>query len=227
MEIKSEQPLSYAAQAPKQANTSFGTQVSEQAHEKKNEEIQDRAPFGAQVSEQAHAKKADNVQDSAAVTAKKQLNKSILQASMDVNLSTGNNPMALLFKTALEGVNKALEGDLGPNAIQKSYDSGLDVSPQATADRIVQFSTAFFDKYQANHPEQSTEEALNSFTTLIGGGIDKGFKEARDILEGLNVLKEGNIGTNIDATYELVQKGLKAFVENYKKPDVTEPDTSA
>ena len=127
---------------------------------------------------------------------------------MEVSLSAGNNPMALLFKTALEGVNKALAGELGPDAIQKSYASGLDVSPQATADRIVQLSTAFFGQYQAKHPEQSTEDALHSFTTLIGGGIDKGFKEARDILEGLNVLKEGNIGSNIDATYELVQKGL-------------------
>ncbi|MDO9422775.1 MAG: DUF5610 domain-containing protein [Methylobacter sp.] len=56
----------------------------------------------------------------------------------------------------------------------------------------------------------------------MGGGIDKGFKE----LEGLNVLNKGNIGSNIDATYEPVQKGLKAFVENYKKPDTTESDTS-
>ena len=227
MEIKSEQPLSYSAKTPKPANTSFGTQVSEQAHEKKNEAVQDSTPFGMQVSPQAQAKKADSVQDSAAVTAKKQLNQSILQASMEVSLSAGNNPMALLFKTALEGVNKALAGELGPDAIQKSYASGLDISPQATADRIVQLSTAFFDRYQANHPEQSTEDALHSFTTLIGGGIDKGFKEARDILEGLNVLKEGNIGSNIDATYELVQKGLNAFVENYKKPATSESDTPA
>ncbi len=226
MDIKSEQPLSYAAKTPRQANTSFGGQVSAQAHEKKNEAVQDRTSFGAQVSEQAHAKKADNPQDSAAVTAKKQLNQAILQTSMAVSLSTGNNPMALLFKTALEGVNKALEGELGPNAIQKSYDSGLDVSPQATADRIVQLSTAFFDQYQAKHPELSTEDALDSFTTLISGGIDKGFKEARDILEGLNVLTEGNIGSNIDATYERVQKGLKAFVDNHKTPEETAPDAS-
>lgn len=227
MEIKSEQPLSYSAKTPKSANTAFGTQVSEQAHQKKNEAVQDRTPFGMQVSPQAQAKKADSVQDSAAVTAKKQLNQSILQASMEVSLSAGNNPAALLFKTALEGVNKALAGELGTNAIQKSYASGLDVSPQATADRIVQLSTAFFGQYQAKHPEQSTEDALHSFTTLIRGGIDKGFKEARGILEGLNVLKEGNISSNIDATYELVQKGLNAFVENYKKPATSESDTPA
>jgi len=62
---------------------------------------------------------------------------------------------------------------------------------------------------------------------VISGGIDKGFKDARDILEGLNVLKEGNIAGNIDATYDLVQKGLQAFVDNYKKPEQTKPDASA
>lgn len=185
------------------------------------------APSDTHASEQAQTKKADDIHDSVAVTTKKLLNQSILQASMDVSLSAGNQPMALLFKTAIEGVNKALEGQLGPNAIQHAYDDGLDVSPQATADRIVQMSTAFFDKYQASHPDLSTEEALDSFTKLIGGGIDKGFKEARDILEGLNVLKEGDIASNIDATYDLVQKGLQAFVDSYKKPEQTEPDASA
>lgn len=195
-------------------------------YQRKTTEVQTHVTHGAQVSEQAQLKKTGQTQDSAAVTAKKQLNQSILQASLDVNLSAGNEPMALLFKTALEGVNKALEGELGPNAIQHSYAEGLDVSPQATADRIVQMSTAFFDRYQANHPDLSTEDALNSFVELIGGGIDKGFKEARDILEGLKVLDQGNIAANIDATYELVQKGLKAFVDNYKKPEVTAPEAS-
>lgn len=231
MEIKSKNSLDYGAsmvKTTKQTNAPFGAQISDMAHDKKiqNESTQGSEPFGAQVSQLAHAKKVGETQDSTSVTAKEQLNQSILQASMDVNLSAGNEPMALLFKTALEGVNKALEGQLGPNAIQNSYAAGLDVSPQATADRIVQMSTAFFDKYQENHPELSIDDALNSFTKLIGSGIDTGFKEARDVLSGLNVLNEGDIGTNIDATYDLVQKGLAAFIENYKKPEITEPDTS-
>lgn len=206
---------------------SLGYTPNVKTHEKKNEGVQAQASPGTQVSEQMHAKKAEQAQEPPALTAKEQLNQSILQASLDVNLSAGNEPMALLFKTALEGINKALEGQLGPDAIQNSYSAGIDVSPQATADRIVQMSTAFFGQYQSNHPELSTEDALNSFTKVIGGGIDNGFKEARDILSGLNVLKEGNIASNIDATYDLVQKGLKAFVENYPKPETATAETSA
>jgi len=189
MEINPEQTLSYTI-----------TSVKTNRHETVSPE--------SQVSGAANA----------SVSAKTQLNQSILQASIDVNLSAGNKPMALLLKTALEGINKALQGEFGDNAIQKSYDSGVDVSPEATADRIVKMSTAFFDKYQTNHPELSTEEALNSFVKLIGGGIDKGFSEAKNILQGLNVLN-GSIASNIDSTYELVQKGLKAFVDNHKQPE--------
>lgn len=173
------------------------------------------------------ADQTQNVSNSPTVTAKIELNHRIIQSSLEVSLNAGNEPMALLFKTALEGVNEALKGQLGDNAIQKAYDSGLDVSPQATADRIVKMSTGFFEQYKANHSELSTEDALNSFVDLIGGGIDKGFKEARDILGGLKVLDQGNIGTNIDSTYDLVQKGLQDFVANYKNPETTTPSTSA
>ncbi|MFU8789803.1 MAG: DUF5610 domain-containing protein [Methylobacter sp.] len=226
MDIKTGQSPVYSNKPVKQANANFGAQVSARAHEKKTEDVQGRTPFGAEVSEQAQAKKIDQAPESAAVTAKNQLNQGILQASLEVSLSAGNEPMALLLKTAIEGVNKELEGELGANAIQNAYDSGLDVSPQATADRIVQMSTAFFDRYHANHKDLSVDDALKSFTELIGKGIDKGFKEARDILGGLGVLDHGDIGKNIDATYELVQKGLQAFVDNYKRPEAAAPETS-
>ena len=145
---------------------------------------------------------------------KQAFNASILKASMEVSLSAGNNSMSLLFKTAIENLNQVLAPELGDNAIQAAADSGMDFSPQATADRIVSMSTAFFGKYAENHPEKDMETALNDFTKLISGGIEKGFAEARQILDGLKVL-EGDIASNIDKTYELVQSGIKSFVESY------------
>ena len=41
---------------------------------------------------------------------------------------------------------------------------------------------------------------------------NRGFKDAKGILEGLSVL-EGDIETNIDSTYDLVQEGLNSFKE--------------
>ncbi|MBI5437453.1 MAG: DUF5610 domain-containing protein [Nitrosomonadales bacterium] len=144
--------------------------------------------------------------------ARQTLNVSILKASMEVSLSAGNNSMSLLFKTAIENLNQVLAPELGDNAIQAAADSGMDFSPQATADRIVSMSTAFFGKYAENHPEKDQQTALNDFAKLIGGGIEKGFSEARQILDGLKVL-EGDIASNIDKTYEFVQSGLKSLFQ--------------
>jgi hypothetical protein len=172
------------------------------------------SPMGQQVTELAHTKNADKAQESSAVTAKKQLNAAILQSAVDV--SAGSKYLSLTFKTAIEGINDALKETLGDNAIQNAYDSGLDVSPEATAERIVSLSTAFFGSYQKQHPELSQEDALTKFTDLISGGINTGFGEARDILTALQVL-EGDIASNIDLTYDLAQEKLSSFIENFGK----------
>jgi len=175
----------------------FGQQVQQLA---KSDDKNVTAPFGQTVSALAHEKN--------------QLNAAILQSNADVSLSTGNESLSLLYKTAIDGINDALKETLGDNAIQEAYDSGLDVSPEATAERIISQSTAFFDAYQQQNPELSLEEAVVQFTDIISGGIDQGFGEARDILDGLQVLN-GDIASNIDKTYQLVQDGLTSFVESY------------
>lgn len=141
--------------------------------------------------------------------AKMQLNVSILQESASISLNSGNDPLALLYKSAITSINEQLEADFGPDAIQGAL--GQDNSPEATAGRIVSLSTAFFGAFQQQHSELEGDEALTRFMDTIKGGIEKGFKEARDILTGLQVL-DGDIAANIDKTYELVQKGLDDFV---------------
>ncbi len=176
------------------------------------------SPFGQQVSAAAHEKneliKAEHSQQAV----KQQNNQAIVQSHLDVSVNAGNEPMALLYKVAIEGINDVLRADYGDNAIQAAYDSGLDVSPQATADRIVSLSSAFFAQYKEQNSEMSDEEAAKSFAEIISSGIDQGFAEAREILTGLNVL-EGDIASNIDTTYDLVQDGLTAFVESYQNSE--------
>lgn len=148
--------------------------------------------------------------------AKKELNASILQSAINIS-SASNSPQSLVLKTVLEGINDSLKHTMGKDdftSIQAAYDSGLDVSAEATASRIVSLSTAFFGSYQEQHPELNLDEALTQFTDVIRGGIDTGFGEARDILKGLNALDD-DIATTIDSTYDLVQEGLDAFIANY------------
>ncbi len=171
-------------------------------------------PLGQQVL--AETKQKNEVKESELTleAIKKQNNKAVLQASMEVSVGAGNEPLALLYKTAIEGINDVLKADFGDNAIATAFDSGIDVSPQATADRIVSMSTAFFAQYQGQNTDMSTKEAVKTFVKLIGSGIDQGFSEAKDVLKGLKVL-DGDIANNIDTTYNLVQKGLQDFVDSY------------
>jgi hypothetical protein len=159
-------------------------------------------PMGQEVSELAHAKNL----------AKKEFNASILESAIEFNIAS--SPQALVLKTALDGINNVLQASLGENAIQNAYDAGLDISPEATATRIASLSTAFFSQYQEQHPELDQEDAVNSFIGIIRDGIETGFSEAREILTSLSVLG-GEIANNVDATYDLVQEKLTAFVTSF------------
>lgn len=137
-------------------------------------------------------------------------NRSILESQQSVSLGIKNEPLALILKTALDAINEQLQPLLGDNAIESAVERGVDVSPEATAGRIVDQSSAFFSAFQRQNQQLNPQQQLEKFLEVIGSGIDQGFKEARDILDGLSVL-QGEIAANIDKTYELVQSGLEDF----------------
>jgi hypothetical protein len=130
-----------------------------------------------------------------------------------INLSVSNMPQSIVLQSALEGINKALQDIPGDNMIQKVYDSGIDVGPEMTADRIVSSSLQIFPAFQAQHPELTQEEALNVFIDIIRGGMRLGFLEAKDILSNLNALVDDNNETIIDQTFMLAQKKLQLFAD--------------
>lgn len=137
-------------------------------------------------------------------------NRALLQAQERVSLQAGNESMSLVFRAAIDAINERLAPELGDQAIERAYDSGLDVSPEATAERIVSLTTALFPRFQSIHPGLENADQVNRFVELIRDGIEQGFKEARDILDGLDVLK-GGIADNIDRTFDLAMQGLDDF----------------
>lgn len=154
---------------------------------------------------------------------KQKLNAAIMENQLKLSAGEDDNSMKLLYKTALEGINSELEAEFGPNAAEKIKNSGVDTSPQATADRIVGFATAFYQKYSEQYPDMPEEERLDKFLALVGGGVDKGFEDARGVLDGLGVLN-GKIAEDIDSTYSLIQDGFAKFREMILNPDKTTED---
>ena len=131
-----------------------------------------------------------------------------------MSISSGDKSLTLLFKTAIEGINEVL----GKDAIQNA--ASEDNSAEATAERIVSASTAFYDQFLQQNKLEGNEESRGKFIDTISEGFEKGFKEAQDILQGLKVLK-GDVAAGIDKTHELV---LKAFADFKAGPAATTPD---
>lgn len=140
---------------------------------------------------------------------RKDLNVGILQASMEVSIRSGDQSQALLFRSAIEGINEALAPTLGPDAIENAM--GQDNSAEATAGRIVSMLTAFFDAYAARRPDDDPETVLRDFMDVIRGGFEKGFGEASDILSGLGVFN-GAVESDVMKTRELVLQGYDRFM---------------
>lgn len=136
----------------------------------------------------------------------------MVKQSAEVDISAANKPLELLYRSAIEKLNEYLTPELGEDAIGKAAQSGMDFSPEAVAERIVSFATAGFAAYTERHGDQPQDEQLNGFMELIGGAIQQGFEEAKEILEGLGVF-QGTIADNANQTYDLIQEKLAAFAE--------------
>ena len=83
-------------------------------------------------------------------------------------------------------------------------------SPEKTAGRILDFSTAFFPNSDAFKKYGDTEEGREEFAKMMRDAIQKGFDQAMGKLG--SVPKKTQEG--IDKTHELVFKGIDDFVKN-------------
>lgn len=167
--------------------------------------------------------------DAATRTANLQWQQVSASFSFSASVSDGNNYYQLLYQATYESISTRLGlNDTAPTQPQQPDTNAggqIDVSPEATAKRIVDMSTAFLAAFKKQHPGEDDDAILKRFMDTIGGGIEQGFKEARGILDGLGVLK-GDIAGNIDKTWDLVQQGLKDFTEKNSKTVHTQDGTA-
>lgn len=155
------------------------------------------------------------------------LNAQIVQASLSVSIKAGDNSQALLFRSALDSIYEAL-GDGFQSSIMPDYkmpsmtdDNNPYATPEGTANVILSFSLSLYASYSEGHKGEDSDETATNFINLIRGGFEKGFKEATDILKGLSVF-EGEIKTDIEKTWELVQKGYDDWLAAQLTPAQTE-----
>lgn len=108
----------------------------------------------------------------------------------------------------IDSLNELLKEQL-PGGIQSLQPA--DVTPEATADRIVSAVTAMFSSFREQHAEMSDEEALNRFMELARGGVEKGYGDAFEILEGLGAFEYEGVQEGVEQTKKLIDQKLADF----------------
>ncbi|MDR0440014.1 MAG: DUF5610 domain-containing protein [Candidatus Accumulibacter sp.] len=141
-----------------------------------------------------------------------QASSQILQASFSISISAGEQSQTLLFRSAIDRINERLETEVGANALQNPA-VPQDYSPEATAGRILSFSTGFYDAYARQHPGEDPETLAQNFVDVIRSGFERGFDDAKNILQGLRAFS-GNVEAGVMRTYELVSQGYDQFLSN-------------
>lgn len=93
-------------------------------------------------------------------------------------------------------------------------DSADNYSPAKVAERILGFVGGHLARQAA---EGADPAQLQKNVQQFRDGVEKGFADARKILDGLGVLN-GQVASNIDDTYARIQDGLGALDKQYLAP---------
>jgi hypothetical protein len=125
--------------------------------------------------------------------------------------------LSLSAEEIISKLNELLAGKLPEGGIQ-----GLapeEVTPEATADRIVRQTTALFEAYKRQNQDKDPEEVLNNFMNAVRSGVEQGYAEAFEILEGLGAFKFDGVKAGVEQTKILIESKLQAF-EKIKREEL-------
>ncbi|WP_373018833.1 DUF5610 domain-containing protein [Thiomicrorhabdus sp.] len=207
--------------------------ITNQKPESVNDDNQGKRVQGQPaLPEQASEKATQPHQTQATLRQERQA--SLVQHLFGTPENATNNALKITFQEAIDKLNEILSVDLGQTEFAPISEQTLQAqggmeywTPENTAKRIVDGSTAFLAGFQAAHPELEGEELINRFLDVIGGGITQGFEQAKGILGDMNVLEDTE--STIDLTYQAVQDQLAAFKNQYlgiSEDETTETDSA-
>jgi hypothetical protein len=120
------------------------------------------------------------------------------------------------FATALQ------EAGIEGQALEDVLSGALDLSPEATAGRIVDFATSFFGSFKANNADQGGGAQIDGFSQLIKDAVEEGFNQSRDVLEGIGKIS-GQLSSDMDRTFQLVIGGINNFADEQHQSLAVEP----
>ena len=154
----------------------------------------------------------------------------ILDASLGTKTSQANSKsvgrdnfqdlykaLSLTSKEIVDKINEQLKVSL-PEGVQSLKPE--DVTPEATADRIVSGITALFDIYAKQKKNLSGDALVDSFISEVQKGVTQGYGDALKILEATGALKVTGVQDGVEKTRSLIDEKLSAFAIQ-KKTDLS------
>jgi hypothetical protein len=139
--------------------------------------------------------------------------RTLMVDAVEVNIQIdGEFAGRVLQDSMADKLNAAFAAAGMDTTVDSLQQSATDFSPQATAQRIVNFSTSFFGSFQQNHADEAGQSQASNFAAMIKGAIEEGFASAQDILVGLGEIAP-DIQAGIDETFGLTMQGINSFVE--------------
>ncbi len=144
----------------------------------------------------------------------------LLSVGSEIDISYANRVLDDNLAASFDAAFAKAGLDLNTESI---LSSGLDFSPEATANRILEFSTSFFGRFMANHAgDEDGGPGLGGFKDLIKGAVKEGFAQTKGILGGIGEIP-GGISDDIDGTFNLVMEGIDVFGEDEEENPLDAP----
>ena len=139
--------------------------------------------------------------------------RTIMVDAVEVNIHIdGEFARRVLQNSMADQLNAAFAAAGMDTAVDSLLQSVTNFSPQATAQRVVNFSTSFFGSFKQNHADEAGQSQASDFAAMIKGAIEEGFASAQDILFGLGEISP-DIQAGINETFELTMQGINSFLE--------------
>src|SRR5262249_17386689 len=116
--------------------------------------------------------------------------------------------LSLTGKQIVDKINEQLKTTL-PNGVQSLKPE--EVTPDATAQRIVDGVTASFDAYAKQHKDLSGDDLINSFLNEVQKGVSSGYSDAFNTLKALGAFDVDGVQSGVEKTRSLIDEKLAAW----------------